>query len=77
MLHYQAVEFDDSGEVVCKTTNNESWVLGTYDSIERAEEVTKEIDNCYCNEKFYTSNQTFEKVLAVNTAPRIFKMPEE
>lgn len=77
MLHYQAVEFEDVGEVVCKMINNESWVLGTYDSFERAEEVVKELDNCYYNEKFYSSNQTFERVIALNTAPKIFRMPEE
>lgn len=77
IMTYKATMADDFGQVLCKLTNNETCVLGDYETFERAEEVVKELDNCYYNEKFYSSNQTFERVVALNTAPKIFKMPEE
>ena len=77
IIYFQAVAMDTNGEVVCKLLNNESYVLGEYETFERAEEVVKQIDNCYYNFMFYSSNQSTDKVMCMNTAPKIYTMPQE
>ncbi len=77
MLHYQAVGYGDLGEVVCKMVNNESWVLGEYETFERAEEVVEELDNIYLGAKALQGNQSPDKVTAISLMRRIYRMPEE
>lgn len=77
ILAYDATEGEGFSTIVCKTITNELYTLAEYEDPERAKEVVEEIDNCYRNEMFYASNQTFERVMAMNTAPRIYKIPEE
>lgn len=77
MLHYQAVGYGDLGEVVCKMVNNESWVLGEYETFERAEEVVQELDDLYLGTKALCGNQPAENVIAFSLMRRMYRMPEE
>ena len=77
ILHYQATGYGNVGEVVCKLVNNETWILGEYDSLERAEEIVKEIDNIWHNQNFYNREMNADKVICMNTLPKIYYMPEE
>lgn len=77
MLHYQAVGYGELGEVVCKMVNNESWVLGEYETFERAEEIVEELDNIYLGAKALQGNQPPDKVTAISLMRRIYRMPEE
>lgn len=58
-------------------TNNESWILGTYNSIERAEEVVQELDDLYLGTKALCGNQPAENVIAFSLMRRMYRMPEE
>lgn len=77
MLHYQAAEYGDLGEVVCKMVNNESWVLGEYETFERAEEVVRELDDLYLGAKALSGNQSAENIIALSLMKRMYRMPEE
>ena len=77
MLHYQAVGDESFGDVICKMCNNESWILGNYESLERAEEIVQEIDDLYTATDVLKGTQPAVNIIAISLMKKIYKMPEE
>lgn len=78
MLFIEAVEAEEEiGIILIKLTNNETFILGQYENVDRAEEIINEILEIYCPMSEYTKGMSINQGLFINTMPKLYKLPEE
>lgn len=78
IIFYDCFQTDEgAGEVVCRLVNNEQTFLGSYDSMERAEEIVREIDELYLGAKALRGSRPAEEITAISLMKKIYTMPKE
>lgn len=78
ILFIDIVEEDDgTGTILIRLTNNETFVIGQYDSMHRAEEIQEQILESYSPMTEYAKGMSISQGIFINTMPKVYRLPKE